>query len=210
MCGGGDVIIDVGCDHGYLPCALLGSGAFSRAVLTDVNAKPLDAARATVHAAGFDGVCDFFLTDGLCHVRCGGKYVISVCGMGGELISSIIERSPEIATGAEHLVLQPMSRPEALRSFLLENGFDIMSELCVSEGDKLYVIIKARYDGKARDVDPVDCFLGRAGDMERGEEKYLLRMKDAVSRIRAGKEKAALDADFENTLLCEIARRLGR
>ena len=68
LCGSGDTVIDVGCDHGYLPLSLLEKGRFLRAVLTDVNEKPLESARRNFADSAMEGRAEFVLGDGLCGV----------------------------------------------------------------------------------------------------------------------------------------------
>ena len=68
---------------------------------------------------------------------------IIIAGMGGELISRIIDDNIEVAKSAKEIIMQPMTSEENLREYLAENGFCITDEVLAKEGEKIYVIIKA-------------------------------------------------------------------
>ena len=209
LCGSGGTVIDVGCDHGYLPLSLLEKGHFLRAVLTDVNEKPLESARRNFADSAMADRAEFVLGDGLCGVRAEGEYVICVCGMGGELISRILEEGFETAKGAKRLVLQPMSRPEALRRYLARSGFEILGETAVSEEDKLYLIFEAVFCGEKREISEIDALLGtKAPEGER--EAYFKRLLDAYTVIKNGKRSAGHDVSAEEIIIDEIMRRTSR
>lgn len=206
LCGSGDTVIDVGCDHGYLPLSLLEKGRFLRAVLSDVNEKPLESARQNFIDASLSDRAEFVLTDGLRGVRADGEYVICVCGMGGELISRIIDDGFETAKGAKRLILQPMSRPEALRRYLAQNGFRILGETAVSEEDKLYIIFEVVFCGEKREISEIEALLGTEAPSGDGE-MYYKRLLDAYTVIKNGKSKAGIDTCAEENIINEIMRR---
>jgi len=58
-------------------------------------------------------------------------------------------------------VLQPMSRKEALRKYLFDNGFSILTELLAREGDKIYTVFSAKYIGEATVYTHFDLIFGK-------------------------------------------------
>ena len=44
MCGRGNVIADIGCDHGFTSITLVKSGAYKKALAMDVRTGPLERA----------------------------------------------------------------------------------------------------------------------------------------------------------------------
>ena len=87
----GAVFADIGTDHGYLPLFLLRSGRIERAYLSDVNEGPLSSARANAASEGLLDRCEFTLADGAAALSGKGITDYAICGMGGELIASIID-----------------------------------------------------------------------------------------------------------------------
>lgn len=72
--------------------------------------------------------------DGLAPLCPGEADDIVIAGMGGETIASILGAAPWTKDGRYRLILQPMTRHECLRRFLLTGGFDILSEQMVQGG----------------------------------------------------------------------------
>ena len=60
----GAVLADVGTDHGYLPIYLILRGKIERAILSDINAGPLETARANAASSGVSQYVELVLTDG--------------------------------------------------------------------------------------------------------------------------------------------------
>ena len=133
-------VIDVGTDHAYLPIYLLLSGKVRSASASDINEGPIAAARSNAEKYGVAERLELYLSDGLKECNVSAKYFncIIICGMGGELISSIIENTPEIKHPGTSFVLQPMTRAEQLRLYLSENGFSIKDEKLVRDSGKIY------------------------------------------------------------------------
>ena len=61
----GGVVCDVGTDHAYLPAELLRQNRCPRAVVTDIHAGPLEAARRTLTETGVLARAEVLLCDGL-------------------------------------------------------------------------------------------------------------------------------------------------
>ena len=86
-------LADVGTDHGYLPVYLLQEGTIERAIASDINALPLDHARATAEEYGVTEKIDFRLCPGLAFIRADECDTVAIAGMGGETILGILEAS---------------------------------------------------------------------------------------------------------------------
>ena len=123
----GAVFADIGTDHGYLPLFLLKEGRIKRAYLSDVNRGPLSSAERNAKAEGLYDKCEFILADGASALCDKGITDYAICGMGGELISRIIEDAPHLFTEGTRLILQPMTKQEYVRRFLSEHGFSVVT-----------------------------------------------------------------------------------
>ena len=167
MLGGGDLLIDVGTDHAYLPIALVADGKYSRAVASDIAEGPLATARENIAAAGLAEKISAVLSDGFCSVELpGGDFCVSVCGMGGEMIASVLGSSEEISHAARLLVLQPMTKDWRLRKYLWDHGYAIIRERAVCESGKLYIAFAARYTGTIVNYAEEELHIGKSGTQE--------------------------------------------
>ena len=200
-----DTLADIGTDHGYLAIYLLSSGKISRAHLTDINEGPLSRAEANVGEAGFKDLCELHLTDGAAALAESGADVYAICGMGGELIADIISRAPHLRDGGITLVLQPMSRPEALRACLFDLGFEIERELHATDTGRHYVCIRARYTGVRRTA-PIEelCFGKFGAELSCEAVDYLLDRRRSLIRAREGIDRGGGDASRERGLIAYL------
>ena len=156
----GRVVADSGTDHAYLPVALVKSGRCPRAVACDLREGPLENARRPVAEAGLADRIACRLGNGLSPVAEGEAEEIVVAGMGGETIASILEACPYLHDPRYHLLLQPMTRPEELRRFLMTHGFSIESETVAEEPPHLYTVLSVYYTGCAPETDETRFYRG--------------------------------------------------
>lgn len=133
----GACLADVGTDHAYLPVWLTVQGRLTAAIASDLRKGPLARARETGRIYGARNI-DFRLCDGLAGIRPGECDVISIAGMGGENIASILEAAPWTADGRHTLLLQPQTHAESLRRFLMEHGYQITREALVYDRGTIY------------------------------------------------------------------------
>ena len=156
----GGRIADVGTDHAYLPVYLVGSGHSSFAVASDLRKGPLERAERNVQEAGLSDKISLVLCDGLSKIEPYRPDDILIFGMGGELIASILDAAPWVKNSESGLILQPMSRQETLRRYLLEQGFSILGE-SLTFVDRIYQTIYARYTGESEQYTDEELLLGR-------------------------------------------------
>lgn len=128
---------DVGTDHAYLLAALLDRGRIKQAIAVEKTPGPLRNAQRTL--AGFDA--SVRQGDGLEVVDEGEADSLSICGMGGELITRILGRYP--ARVSQTLIVQPNTKAECVRQWAWEAGFWVEEEQ-LAPGVLLYPIIKYR------------------------------------------------------------------
>ena len=144
----GKKIADIGTDHGYIPVYLLKEGKVPFAVLADVNKGPLDNAHKEFIQNNLLDKVDLRLGSGIEILEIGEVEEVIIAGMGGILISELLEAKKEVAHNVEKLILQPMQAQEELRYYLLNNGYEILEEVLVREDFRIYEIIVAKYTGK--------------------------------------------------------------
>lgn len=83
-----------------------------------------------------------------------------IAGMGGELIADILAACTWIADPDKRLILQPMTRHEALIRWLYANGFAIEDQSAVTDAGKSYTVLCARWDGERRGCDDYTAIVG--------------------------------------------------
>ena len=201
----GVTLYDIGSDHAYLPVSLLLDGKIPFAYICDVARGPLSKAEETVKACGVGGKCRLCLSDGMKSVDVIPPCDISIAGMGGELIASIVDACPDVRDPEIRLVLQPMTRGEELRRYLSENGFEILHENTVFEG-KYYTVISCRYTGNKYELSLSELLLGRSGARNENDAFYAMAKNklEVLYAIYDGKKRGGADCSYEEELIKEI------
>lgn len=208
-------LADIGSDHAYLPIALCMENKIDCALASDINEGPVAAAVANIHKNRLDDRIKAVKADGLGAVKSFEPDCVTVLGMGGELIVSILEKAEWIKDGKITLVLQPMTHPEILAKYLCLQGFSIIDEKIVCDGgrdDRIYRIICARFDGVVRDIGEVDALVGRI-NLERGDGvtlSYIGKLIRVLETRVKGKLRAGMNAETEKTILDELKKELNR
>jgi tRNA (adenine22-N1)-methyltransferase len=136
-------VADIGGDHGYLLIECAKQGKLQKGIIGEVNPGPLEAAKKHVKNAGFSEMVEVRFGDGLAVLEKGEVDIIVIAGMGGALITRILEEGKEKLEKIERLILQPNIGEARVRRWLRENHFAIMEEQIVLEQEIYYEIIVA-------------------------------------------------------------------
>ena len=140
----GAVLLDVGSDHAYLPIELVKKGHIERAIAGEVVEGPYQSAIKNVESHGLSEKIQVRLANGLAAFEESDQVsVITIAGMGGRLIASILEEGFDKLAHVERLILQPNNREDELRSWLQDYGFQIIAESILEEAGKFYEILVA-------------------------------------------------------------------
>lgn len=138
-------LADIGTDHGFIPIYSIQNNIASHAIATDINNGPIRVANKNINKYDLSDKIETRVGPGLSTLKSKEADIIVVAGMGGVLISEIIEAHIEIAKNSRWLILQPVQYPEVLRKYLLNAGFNIVDEDIVKDENKYYYIIKAEH-----------------------------------------------------------------
>lgn len=147
MVTAGNVVCDVGCDHGFLPIYLVQQGISPRVLAMDLREGPLRAAREHVVVYGLESRIETRLSDGLHNYEKGEADTLVCAGMGGGLMMRILAKDREKTVSFRELVLQPQSEIEKFRRFLREGGYSVLDEEILEEDGKFYQVIRAAGGG---------------------------------------------------------------
>lgn len=177
-------VIDVGTDHAMLPVWLVQTGRSPWAIGTDIRPGPLRTAAALVEETCLSGRVRLVLTDGLTGLEPVPDAAVTVAGMGGETIVSILSAAPWIREGPT-LILSPQSKRAELRRWLISSGYEITSERLVKDAGRIYPILTAR-GGAAPPYTEAELHLGRLDQI--GSDPLF---REYLSLMRARAAKAA-------------------
>ena len=137
-----ELAADIGTDHAHLPAALLQRGRCQHMILTDISESALENARTEMIRLRLTDRVSLRLGDGLSPVseKCG---MISVMGMGGRTIRSILLSGKDRLQGAS-LLLSAHTDWHLIRSALQDIGYrPDREEPCFAAG-RFYLILRAR------------------------------------------------------------------
>lgn len=136
------VVADIGSDHAYLPCYLVKQGYVQKAIAGEVVKGPYESACQEVQKELLQSQITVRLANGLLAIeKEDGVTVITIAGMGGPLIASILNAAPERLEGVERLILQPNIHAIAIREWAVANNFAIIDETIIEEDGKIYEIL---------------------------------------------------------------------
>lgn len=165
----GSRLVDVGCDHGYLPIFLLLNKKIPSAIAMDVRKGPLASAKENIREFGLENYIEIRLSDGLKQLEKGEGDSLTIAGMGGPLMKKILLEGEEVLEGFSELILQPQSEIGEFRRFLSGWGYKIVQEDMILEDGKFYPMMKA-VPGSMEGWTEIDLKYG----------KFLLESKNSV------------------------------
>jgi len=135
---------DIGSDHAYLPCYVCLQNSYARAIAGEVKSGPYNSAKETVERFQLQEAVDVRLGDGLTVLtKEDDVRQIVIAGMGGTLITQILEEGKEKLTHIERLVLQPNVNAESIRTWLLNHNFTLTDETIIEENGHFYEMLVA-------------------------------------------------------------------
>ena len=198
----GAVVADIGTDHAYLPIYLATQGRIKKAYACDINEGPLQKAKDNISKYKLDDIIETRLQNGLEGIEEVAPTDIAICGMGGELIASILDNSSYVRKKGIRLILQPMTFVKELRKYL-ENGFSTIAENIICEDGKIYQLMCVEYDGVHRSLTNVELELGPKNLINKGFEfeKLLFFTIAKKQKILNGLRMGGYDtAEIENEI----------
>lgn len=140
-------IADIGTDHGYLPYVMHSDDSIGSSILCDINNGPLENAKKSFE--GHDQYpVEFRLGSGIEPLEPKESELVVIAGMGGGLIQDILMNDLEKSKSYPYFLIQPMTEQDQLRSFLIDNGFNILWDHFFIDAKKHYelIVVSTNFD----------------------------------------------------------------
>ena len=157
----GETMADIGTDHGFLPIYLKTSGKSPRVIMGDVSEPSLEKGRKNAYMMVPDiSMLDdigFRAGDGLSVLEPGEVDAVVIAGMGGKLIRDIMAADMDLTRTIKKFIMQPRIGQGHLRKWLIDNGFVIVAEDVVIEGDYIPEVITAISPDFADGAEDMTC-----------------------------------------------------
>lgn len=208
-------VADIGTDHGILPILLRQRGYTGRIVAGDINAAPLEKARRGLEQTDTERV-ELCLCNGLDGIDGSGIDTIVVAGMGGDTITGILDRGlydlPQWNGRNDYrLILHPVTKPEILRYWLINNGFAITDDIIIEDNGVLCQIICA-HPGESIRYRDSELYIGKYEHIS--SSKYFLTLADKhIKRFESAANGTTASGDDSLTawrdMLLGMAHELG-
>lgn len=150
MVRNGATVIDIGTDHAFLPAYLITAEIAEKALATDIRKGPLLNAAKTLRMFSCEERVELRLSDGFENIKPNDGTDIIICGMGGTLIAEMLEKAPWLKDRKYRLIIQPQSHHENVREYLINNGFEILSDKLCFDSGRIYNVFCAEFRGEIR------------------------------------------------------------
>ena len=172
---GYDTLADIACDHGYLGIYAAKNYSLKEVLLTDINEMPLASAKENIKKFNLDDIITTKLGNGLKPLT--KDYdVITICGIGGILMTEILANDLERIKNSKRLILCPNTDSYNVRKFLNDNNFKIEFEEVVYDY-KFYEIIVCSYNDEFLNYNELELKYGPCLLKEKTQEFIKLHEK---------------------------------
>ncbi len=139
-------LADIGSDHAYLPIYLAKNKKINFAIAGEVVDGPHKSSIKNVTDNNLENVVYCRKGSGLEVISLDDNIeVITICGMGGKLISDILESGKDKLINKPQLILQPNVASNLVREKLEKLNYSIIEENIIEEDGHIYEIIVAQY-----------------------------------------------------------------
>lgn len=203
------IVADIGTDHGYIPVYLIENQISKKVIACDINEAPLQSAINYINTKKLNEKIDTRLGDGLSPINIGEVDTAIIAGMGGILITNILDDNKDIVKTIEKFILQPMIASSDLRKYLYKNNYKIIDEKLVREDNRFYEIIVAVH-GKDEIKNNIYYEIGKKL-IEKKDPLLKLHIEKKIKKTKTILENIEKNSDKEkNQKYIELKKRLSK
>jgi tRNA (adenine22-N1)-methyltransferase len=188
---------DIGTDHGYIPILAIKNKIVKTAIACDINKEPLQCAKNNVIKYNLSNCIKCRCGNGLKPLEVNEVETITIAGMGGMLITEILQNDTQVVNNIKQLVLQPQMGIYNLRKYIHTINFKITNEVIIQEGGRFYNIINCHKG----EEEPYTEKEYRIGKIILNEKQPILKMylleeikktKNVYKNVKLGKDEEKL------------------
>lgn len=190
------ILADIGSDHAYLPCYLGRKKIIHKGIAGEITEGPYQSAKQQVVLDGLTDTIEVRKGDGLSVLKENEAEVVTICGMGGSLITSILDNGKDKLGKAIRLILQPNVGAKTVRKWLLKENWVLVAEEILTEDGKIYEVLVADRGGEQPYTDNIEAELLLG--------PFLLRNQN-----KAFKEKWTGEVKQWNAILAQMEKSQG-
>ncbi|WP_165902025.1 tRNA (adenine(22)-N(1))-methyltransferase [Melghiribacillus thermohalophilus] len=183
----GSRFADIGTDHAYLPCYVCLKDPKATAIAGELNDGPYAAALQQVKDLNLTDRIDVRQGDGLSILSPGEADTVVIAGMGGKLITSILDQGQKQLTETKHLILQPNLDASVIREWLIHHQYSLKDEMIINEDGYFYEILAAEKNDRITPDSLTDrelyfgpILLKKKGEVFRAKWRSILHKKLAI------------------------------
>ena len=180
----GDVVVDVGADHGLLELYLIAKHEDIQITAVENKIGPYKILENNVK--GLKNV-ELSLSDGIAAVNNKTKTVV-IAGMGGLNIKNILDAHPQKVKGLQKIVIDAHRDIEIARRTIINYGFKINREKIVYEQNKFYIVSEFLKCEKAPEYDDDILQIGynlQDDELWSNYQKYLIEINQkTIDKIK--------------------------
>ena len=140
----GTHLIDVGCDHAYLPIYAVQNGIVSKATAVDRNKAPLKLATKNIAEAGLSDRITLLCKEGVHGWSIPPNSTLVMAGMGGSNMRDILSKAS--LSSFEAIIMQPNKDAHLLRAFLAEKGWGVVVSAVFFNGKRHFLSFKSQFN----------------------------------------------------------------
>ncbi|WP_028783238.1 tRNA (adenine(22)-N(1))-methyltransferase [Thalassobacillus devorans] len=175
---------DIGSDHAYLPCYVCLQDPTATAIAGELNEGPYQSAKKEVESNGLSARIAVRKGDGLTVLFDDEVEQIVIAGMGGTLITTILEEGKEKLGRTSRIIVQPNVDAKSLRKWFIKYNYQIIAEEIIEEAGHIYEVIAAeKSDHEKVHYSEREILFG----------PYLMKDKSPVFKKKWHEEKAKRD-----------------
>ncbi|MDX8045963.1 tRNA (adenine(22)-N(1))-methyltransferase TrmK [Gracilibacillus sp. S3-1-1] len=151
---------DIGSDHAFLPCYVCLENPTATAIAGEVNQGPFERAKQTVVEHELTDRIEVRKGNGLDVLTKDEVNQITIAGMGGKLICTILDEGKEKLSSVKRLILQPNIDAQLVRKWLNDHQYEVVAEEIISEDGYTYEIIVGDHQANTTNLSEKELLFG--------------------------------------------------
>lgn len=180
------IVADIGSDHGITAIKVYEEKAPKHVIATDISKPSLQKLVDKLKVNNYE--IETIVTDGLKNLPSDIEQII-ISGMGGHLITDIIEGNMELSRSSEKLILSPNNSKNYFRRWLHENSFEIITDEKVEDEEIIYDVIVATNSENIKPYDDDIHYEYGRSNIESKDELTIKQLEQEIAVDRSIAEK---------------------